>query len=98
VDIARNAQNIIEEVDKWKKANSPIVNKTNVSKTKSLQNQVHVLSVSLMRVLRQMVRLVLFHHAEIEPKSFFQVLLSKIVQNIQEQQKIVDNVLLIHVL
>jgi hypothetical protein len=51
-----------------------------------------------MRELSQMVKLVLFHHVEIEPKSFFQILLSNLAQNIQEQLKIVDNALLTHAL
>jgi hypothetical protein len=93
----KNVVNTSEVLVIWKKVNLLNAKQTHVNQIKSFKLMVLVLSVDHMRKLYLMVRSALFHHVEIDPKDFFQMLNLKNVQNTPVPLKIADYAHLIHV-
>jgi hypothetical protein len=97
MEAVKNVVNTSEVLATWKKDNLLNVSQIHVNQIKSFKLMVLVLSVNHMKKLYLKVRSVLFHHVEIDPKDFFQMLHSKNVLNTLVPLRTADYVHLIHV-
>lgn len=98
MDNAKSVKTSPEETEINKNNSILNVRLMSANLTKYSPRKAHVHSASLMRKLKPMERPVQFHHAVTELRDFYQMLLSKLALNTQEQLRIADNVLQTHVL